>query len=107
MRDHFVRVGIDSILKDRLRMTVPTPTTDLLETGLLDSMGLVELIAAIEQRFEVVINLMDLDLDQVRTVPAIYSLVDGVLAAQRPTAPSARLVSTAAAQPVNTLDGAA
>jgi D-alanine--poly(phosphoribitol) ligase subunit 2 len=77
-----------------LRITVPTPTTDLLETGLLDSMGLVELVAAIEQRFDVVINLMDLDLDHVRTVHAIYTLVDGVLA------PSGSLVST-------TLDGAA
>ena len=91
MRDQFIRLGIDSILRDRLRITVPTPTTDLLETGLLDSMGLVELVAAIEQRFDVVINLMDLDLDHVRTVLALYELLDRVLGLET----------------VNTLDGAA
>jgi len=107
MRDHLVRLGIDSILRDRLRITVPTPTTDLLETGLLDSMGLVELIAAIEQRFEVVINLMDLDLDHVRTVHAINTLVESVLAAQRPIVPAVSLVPTAAVGAISSLDGAA
>ena len=101
MSDHFVRLGIESILRDRLRITVPSPTTDLLETGLLDSMGLVDLIAAIEQRFEVVINLMDLDLDHVRTVHAIHALVEGVLAAQRPIAAVVTLL------PISSLDGAA
>ena len=101
MNAEMVRVGVDAILRDRLRIGVPDPLTDLLETGLVDSLALVELIAAIEQRFDVVINLMDLDLDQVRTVPAIYDLVQQVVLAKRPTTPSLDFAAIAGTPPVS------
>ncbi len=90
-----VRVGVDAILRDRLRIGALDPVTDLLETGLIDSLGLVDLVAAIEERFDVVINLMDLDLEHVRTVLAICDLVERVVAAQRPANPPVHLVATA------------
>jgi len=95
MSAEVVRTGVDAILRDRLRIGTPGPVTDLLETGLIDSLGLVELVASIEQRFGVVINLMDLDLDHVRTVLAIYDLVERVVAAQRPKNAPAHLLTTA------------
>ena len=69
------RQEIESILKNQLRIDVPDPDADLLDSGLLDSLGLVDLIAAIERRFGIVVNLIDLDLDDIRTVNSIVELV--------------------------------
>ena len=69
------RQEIESILKNQLRIDVPGPDADLLDSGLLDSLGLVDLIAAIERRFGIVVNLIDLDLDDIRTVNSIVELV--------------------------------
>lgn len=69
------RQEIESILKNQLRIDVPGPDADLLDSGLLDSLGLVDLIAAIERRFGIVVNLIDLDLDDIRTVDSIVELV--------------------------------
>lgn len=79
MRNGQIRAGIESILKRHLRIAVPSADTDLLESGLLDSLGLVEVIAAIEQQFGIVVDLMDLELDDVRTVDSIGRLVEGRL----------------------------
>lgn len=70
-----VHSEVESILRDQLRITLPTPETDLLDSGLLDSLGLVDLITAIERRFDIVVNLMDLDLDDIRTLGSIVRLV--------------------------------
>jgi acyl carrier protein len=104
MSADLVRAGVDAILRDRLRIGAPSPVTDLLDTGLIDSLGLVELIASIEQRFDVVINLMDLDLDHVRTVLAIYDLVERVVATQRSETPPVHLVATVLTAPVAVSD---
>ena len=67
--------AIERILHDRLRIVVPNPDADLLDSGLLDSLGLVDLIAAIEREFGIVVNLIDLDLEDLRTVNSITELV--------------------------------
>jgi len=71
-----VREKIEAILRDQLRISVPTPETDLRDSGLLDSLGLVDLIAAMERTFAIVIDLVELDLDDVRTVDSLTRLVE-------------------------------
>ena len=61
---------------DELLIDVGSATTDLIETGLLDSLALVELIAAIEQEFQVDLALDALDIDAFRTVESIAAFVE-------------------------------
>ena len=69
------QVRIEYILHEQLHIIVPDPETNLLDSGLLDSLKLVELLAAIEREFEIVIDLSELDFDDVRTVSSISRLV--------------------------------
>jgi len=48
---------------------------DLFGAGLLDSLGLLELISAIEQRFDVVLDLSDLDFEQISRIGDFAALV--------------------------------
>jgi acyl carrier protein len=61
---------------DELSIDVASPTTDLIETGLLDSLALVELIAAIEQEFSVDLALDALEIDAFRSVESIAAFVE-------------------------------
>ena len=86
MTEGHVRRRVESLLRDQLRITVPDPDTDLLDSGLLDSLALIDMIAAMEKTFDIVVNLMDLDLDDVRTVGSITRLVErSLLPAERPS----------------------
>jgi acyl carrier protein len=53
-----------------------SPTTDLLETGLLDSMGMVELLFNMEQRFGFTPNFAELDLENFRSIEKIAEMVE-------------------------------
>lgn len=63
------------LVRDDLSIDVDSPATDLIETGLLDSLALVELIAAIEQEFQVDLALDALEIDTFRTVESIAGFV--------------------------------
>jgi len=52
-----------------------SPTTDLLETGLLDSMGMVELLFNLEQRFGFSPNFASLDLENFRSIEKIAEMI--------------------------------
>jgi methoxymalonate biosynthesis acyl carrier protein len=67
--------GIYAVLRERLMVIVPSPEVDLFETGLVDSIGLVELVLALEDRFGVSLPLEDLELDDLRTVQSIADLI--------------------------------
>lgn len=72
---------VDRVLRlfgDELLIDVGSATTDLIETGLLDSLALVELIAAIEQEFQVDLALDALEIDAFRTVESIAVFVEGL-----------------------------
>ncbi len=60
---------------EALRVEVPEPDTDLLETGTLDSLGLVELLLQLERRFGVKVDLEGLDFDHLRSVASIADFV--------------------------------
>jgi acyl carrier protein len=66
---------LTTILNTQLHLQVPDSATDLLATGLLDSLAFVSLLVAIEERFGVVVDVNELSLDDFRTLSSIAAYV--------------------------------
>jgi acyl carrier protein len=66
---------ITELLATHLHLEVPSAETDLLGSGLLDSLGLVELLALLEQQFAVQISLDELELDHFRSVASLAAFI--------------------------------
>jgi len=60
---------------EQFHIDVPSLDTDLLETGMLDSLQLVELLLQIEQVFGLRISIDAIDLDDLRTLSRLARLV--------------------------------
>jgi D-alanine--poly(phosphoribitol) ligase subunit 2 len=60
-----------ALFVEKFHVEVPSPHTDLLETGILDSFQFVELLVQLEERFDFRIKIEDLDLDDLRTLKRI------------------------------------
>lgn len=67
---------VSMILRDRLYIEVPDTDTDLIGSGLIDSMTLVELLMALEQEFDVQLADEELDLDDFRSVNTVAAFVE-------------------------------
>ena len=63
------------ILSQDLHLSVPSADTDLLATGTLDSLGLVELLFQLEQRFGLRVQMDALDVEDVRSATRIAAYV--------------------------------
>lgn len=70
-----IKDSIKGILLNRLQVQVPAHDTELMETGLLDSMSLIELITALEETFNITIPFEDLELDNFRSINTIENFV--------------------------------
>ena len=70
-----LQTELAALFVDELHVTVPSPDTDLLATGRLDSVGLVELLLQLEKRFGVRVDIERLELDQLRSLAAITRFV--------------------------------
>jgi len=66
---------LGALFVESLHIEVPSADTDLFETGILDSLQLVELLVQIEQRFGFKMKIDDIDLDDLRTLEGIARLV--------------------------------
>jgi methoxymalonate biosynthesis acyl carrier protein len=66
---------IGGIFRDGLSIEVPSVDTDLIDSGLLDSLALVELMFQVEQRFQVELSLDELDIEDFRTIERIAEFV--------------------------------
>jgi len=86
--------GLGAVFVESFHMDAPSPDTDLLETGILDSFQFVELLVELEQRFGLRIKIDDIDLDDLRTLERIARLVAANGGAANPSL--ARLPSAAA-----------
>ncbi len=53
-----------------------SPGTDLIDTGLLDSLALVELIFALEQGFQLRLSLDTLEIETFRSIESIAAFVE-------------------------------
>ena len=67
---------VQRLFVEALNVQVPSPDTDLIDGGLLDSLALVELLFAMEREFNVTIPLEELDIDRFRTVNSIADFVE-------------------------------
>jgi len=66
---------VTSLFSEKLNLDVASAETDLLETGLLDSLALVELLAQLEESFDVSISTDDLELENFRSITNIAVFV--------------------------------
>lgn len=66
---------IRAVLRDHLTVMVDSPDVDLLETGLIDSIGLVELILQLEDRFGVSLPMDALEIADFRSINTITDLI--------------------------------
>jgi acyl carrier protein len=85
MRDQIVR-DLGRLFAEKLHIDVPSPDTDLIETGLLDSLRLVELLLHIESELGSHIALEEVDLDDLRSTRRMAGLIDGRLHARESVA---------------------
>jgi acyl carrier protein len=72
---HLLEQKILLILRDQLAIDVPAPDTDLIASGSLDSLALVELLLRIEESVGVAIPVEELDLRDFRSVRSIGALL--------------------------------
>jgi acyl carrier protein len=72
-----------------LNARIGSDDTDIVETGLLDSLALVELLVGIEREFNVQVELETLDLDNLRSVRSIAQMVFDTKHGQGPGAVTA------------------
>jgi methoxymalonate biosynthesis acyl carrier protein len=73
--DGGVTEQVKQILLRELNIEVPSEQADLIESGLIDSLALVELLVAIEREFGVSFELEALEPDNFRSVSRIAELV--------------------------------
>jgi len=64
------------VFRDALGIEVPSRDTDMIESGLLDSLSLVTVIFELEQRYGVSIPFETLEVDDFRTVDAIARVME-------------------------------
>jgi acyl carrier protein len=66
---------ISSLFAEKLHLQVPSLDTELIDTGLVDSLTFVGFLAQLEQEFGIQLSLQDLELDRFRTVRRIAAFV--------------------------------
>ena len=66
---------LNTLFADTFHIAVPTAQTDLLDSGILDSFQMVELIFQLEQHFGLRVNIDEIELDHLRTLERIAGLV--------------------------------
>jgi methoxymalonate biosynthesis acyl carrier protein len=66
---------LGSFLAVKMGIEAPSPEADLVATGLLDSLAMVDLLVHLEERYDTRISLEDLDLDHLRSVARIAAFL--------------------------------
>lgn len=72
---HSIVERLDALFVECFHIEVPSPDTDLLETGVLDSLQFVELLLQLERRFGFQVKVEDINIDDLRTLERIARLV--------------------------------
>lgn len=98
------------IFAEKLAIDVESATVDLLDTGLVDSVTLVELLLELEKRFGVVLPLEELEMEDFRSVTRIAELVARTQPTHErlaPVVPPANALGSALADALSPASGAA
>lgn len=74
------RLGI--LFAESFHLDVPSPDTDLLDSGILDSLQFVELLYQLERHFGLQLKIEEIDLDDLRSLARIARLVFRRIVAQ-------------------------
>ena len=72
---HGVHQKLTELFAKNLSLEVPSIDTDLVGTGLLDSLSLVELLAQLEETFGVSISIDDMEPENFRSIASIAGFV--------------------------------
>jgi acyl carrier protein len=68
--DRIVRLFVE-----KLHLEVPSIDTDLIETGVMDSLTFVDLLVQLEHAFGIQVSLQDLEFEHFRSIAAIAEFV--------------------------------
>ena len=71
-----LKARITRLFAERLNLDVPSADTDLFESGALDSMAFVELLARLEGEFGIDDALADIAMDNFRSIERIAGFVE-------------------------------
>ena len=71
MRAADLEPALSAIFRDNLQLDVPALDTDVIDTGILDSIAFVNLIVAIEEQLGIVVAVEEIELDDFRTIASI------------------------------------
>jgi acyl carrier protein len=75
MTDQLIVERLRALMLEHLHVEVPSADTDLLDSGLLDSLQLVDLLLLIEQQFGHRIAIEAIDLENLRSLTRIAQLL--------------------------------
>jgi methoxymalonate biosynthesis acyl carrier protein len=70
-----IQTRLSLLFSEVLHVDVPSPDTDLFNTGILDSQRFVELLLFIEQNFETHIDVQDFEIENFRCIEKIATLI--------------------------------
>jgi len=70
-----LQAELTALFTKRLGIEVPSPDTDLLATGRLDSVGFVELLVQLEKRFGLRVELDDVEVENSRSLATIAAYI--------------------------------
>lgn len=79
---------ISTLFAEKLHLQVPSWDTDLIDTGLVDSLTFVEFLAQLEREFGVRVSLDDLEIDHFRTIARIAAFIAPKTERPEPETPS-------------------
>ena len=66
---------ISTLFAEKLSIQVPSVETELIDTGLVDSLTFVEFLAHLEEEFGIQVSLEDLEIEQFRTIARIATFI--------------------------------
>ena len=66
------------VFEDALSVAAPAPDVDIVQSGLIDSLGLVTLLFELEREFDVKVPLESLDVEDFRTIANLVRTIAGL-----------------------------
>ena len=66
------------VFEDALSVAAPEPDVDIVQSGLIDSLGLVTLLFELEREFDVKVPLESLDVEDFRTIANLVRTIAGL-----------------------------
>ena len=83
-----LRNKVAALFADVLKIEVPSHDTNLLATGLLDSLGFVELLLQLERGFGIRVEMESLEPEDFRSIERIAAFIEAGPGSQLPRSPS-------------------